>query len=77
VITIAEFNERIEKKEKLMILDDLVLDVKDYLDDHPGGRFLIEYCLGRDISKFYYGGYALDNNGKQAKRHMHSNISHL
>ena len=68
-----------EGKVSLMILDDLVLDVTRYLDDHPGGRFLIEYCIGRDISKFYYGGYALDNNdikGK-SKRHAHSNISHL
>ena len=79
-MTIDDFNSKlIEGKVSLMILDDLVLDVTRYLDDHPGGRFLIEYCIGRDISKFYYGGYALDNNdikGK-SKRHAHSNISHL
>jgi len=80
VMTVEEFNERVSmNKEKLMVLDDLVLDVKDYMDEHPGGRFLIEYLIGRDISKFYYGGYALDNNGVkgQSKRHVHSNISHL
>ena len=45
-----------------MILDDLVLDIENYMDNHPGGRFLLEHNIGRDISKFFYGGYALDGN---------------
>ena len=60
-----------------MILDELVLDVNDYMDNHPGGRFLLEHNIGRDISKFYYGGYALDNNHihRGTKAHAHSNIA--
>ena len=44
-----------------MILDDLVLDVSKYYSEHPGGKFLIEANIGRDISKFFYGGYAMEN----------------
>jgi hypothetical protein len=26
---------------------------------HPGGRFFLEKNYGRDISKFYFGGYSM------------------
>lgn len=46
---------------------------------HPGGAFLIEYTAGRDISKFFYGGYALDGNTNDPKlpnnRHAHTNVA--
>jgi cytochrome b involved in lipid metabolism len=58
----------------LVILENLVLDVGDYMDNHPGGRFLLEHTVGRDISKFFYGGYALDGNATgQALANAHSN----
>jgi len=45
-----------------MILDNLVLNVSEFLNEHPGGRFVIRKNIGRDISKFYYGGYCLEGN---------------
>lgn len=44
---------------KVLIMNELVLDVENYIPMHPGGRFVIEKNLGRDISKFYYGGYSI------------------
>ncbi len=60
-------------------MDDLVLDVKEYMENHPGGQFLISHTVGTDISKFFYGGYALDENtlGSQGKRHRHTNASQV
>jgi hypothetical protein len=29
---------------------------------HPGGAFVLNRTVGKDISKFFYGGYALDSN---------------
>lgn len=78
-ITEKQFEERILNGEKLWILDDLVLDLSRYADYHPGGKFLIERTVGRDISKFFYGSYALDGNSGNPKvdneRHAHSNIA--
>jgi len=37
-------------------LDDLVLDLSDYAMYHPGGYFLIEHMIGKDISQFFFGG---------------------
>lgn len=42
-----------------MILDNLVLDVKGYEIHHPGGRFVMQRNYGRDISKYFYGGYTM------------------
>jgi cytochrome b involved in lipid metabolism len=41
-----------------VLLDDLVLDIGKYIKSHPGGKKLLEYNVGRDVSKFFYGGYA-------------------
>ena len=40
-----------------MIFDNLVLDLNGYENIHPGGRFNLQHNIGRDISKFFYGGY--------------------
>lgn len=52
----------------------MVLDVTTFMYNHPGGKFLIERNLGRDVSKFFYGGYVLENP-KGAKPYTHSNIA--
>ena len=36
-MTITEFKNLVKKGRKLVILDDLVLDVSTYLYNHPGG----------------------------------------
>lgn len=54
-----------------------MLDVTDFMENHPGGKFLLEHNTGRDVSKFFYGGYALDGNliANGATPHVHSNIA--
>lgn len=61
----------------MVILDDLVLDVTEFMDNHPGGKFLLEHNKGRDVSKFFYGGYAMDGNlvSNGAISHTHSNVA--
>ena len=50
----------------------MVLEVSRFLDEHPGGRFSIEHNIGKDVSKFFYGGYSLENQNK-VDEHKHSN----
>jgi len=45
--------------KKLVILDNLVLDVGTFIEHHPGGKFVLERNIGRDISKFFFGGYSM------------------
>lgn len=41
LISRDDFYNRVNRGEELVILDDLVLDVKNYQDIHSGGRFVI------------------------------------
>jgi len=77
-MTLEDFNKQVTLEgKKLVILDDLILEVGDYMDNHPGGKFLIEHNIGRDISKFFYGGYGLDGNmlASGSLKNTHSNIA--
>lgn len=56
----------------MVILDDMVLDVEKFMYDHPGGTFNINNNIGRDVSKFFHGGYSLENV-KAVVHHTHSN----
>ena len=74
-ISVMEFERRVEYGELLVILDELVLDVSKFVELHPGGQFVIKHNAGRDISKFFYGGYSLEGNigaAKPAKGYVHS-----
>jgi cytochrome b involved in lipid metabolism len=58
------------------VLDDLVLNVRFFMYNHPGGKFVIEQNIGRNISKFFYGGYIMENYTGQTP-FTHSNIARL
>ena len=77
VISREEFDRRVHTGgEQLVILDDLVLDVRKFKSEHPGGQFLLDFHVGRDISKYFYGGYVLEN-GTGLKPHRHSNVARM
>jgi len=37
---------------------------------------VIDHCVGRDISKFFFGGYSLENR-RSSKGHNHSNFARM
>ena len=45
------------------------------MPNHPGGLFSLEANIGRDISKFFYGGYSMENYSKSAPLNAHSNLA--
>lgn len=49
----------------------MVLDVSKFMYLHPGGQFSLKQNIGRDVSKFFHGGYSLENI-KEVKNHLHS-----
>jgi cytochrome b involved in lipid metabolism len=59
---------------ELVVIDDLILDVSHFMMNHPGGKFLIQFNIGRDISKFFYGGYVLEATSSM-RPHTHSNVA--
>ena len=61
IFSFHEIDEKVEKGHKLVLFDNLVLDLNGYERIHPGGKFVLNRNVGRDISKFFYGGYAMVN----------------
>jgi cytochrome b involved in lipid metabolism len=56
-----------------VIVDNLVLDVAEFIPVHPGGKFVIRNLVGTDVSKFFFGGYSLEENTVgRPKGHLHS-----
>ena len=75
-MSLEEFKTRSAGGELLIILDNLVLKVDNFASSHPGGKFVIQHNAGRDISKFFFGGYSLENY-PGAKGHNHSNFARM
>jgi len=57
-----QFELAIKNNIPLLLLDNLVLNVGEFMNQHPGGRFVIRHNVGHDISKYFYGGYCLEDN---------------
>lgn len=67
-----QFNQLISQGRQLVILDELIIDIKSYIANHPGGQKVLQGNIGRDISKFFYGGYQYENLKGQKDLHTHS-----
>lgn len=77
-MTSEEFESLIQQGRNLVILNELVLDVSDWLGRHPGGLWVLKHNIGKDISKFFYGGYSQDGNRDGVPSnpgHTHSNFA--
>jgi len=63
-ITMDEFNKRITKGECLVIINNVVHDVKNFVHEHPGGRQTLLNFVGQDVTGLF--------NGTQAGTHKHT-----
>ena len=78
-MTSLDFQQALTNGRKLVILDEIVLDVSKFIDQHPGGRFVLSHNIGRDISKFFHGGYSLEDNmgASPASGYAHSTFARM
>ena len=49
-----EFKRRSGDMHHLTCINDVVYDVADFMDTHPGGRDLIEQSIGKDATELYH-----------------------
>lgn len=73
-MTREQFEKSIVEGVPLVLLDNLVLNVGQFINQHPGGRFVIRHNIGHDIGKYFYGGYSLEDNLTRLspQGHVHS-----
>jgi len=65
-LTWDDVKQRVSKGEKLIVIENLVLDVKDFVDQHPGGRQTLLNILGRDVTSLFKGVEAEHQHTKEA-----------
>ena len=59
VYTIEQIEKGVADGIPLLIFDNVVLNLNGYEKMHPGGKFVLKQNFGRDVSKFFNGGYSL------------------
>ncbi|KAI9193252.1 uncharacterized protein BJ171DRAFT_587932 [Polychytrium aggregatum] len=67
--TPQQFNDMVQlKKAEWIIIDDIILDVRDFKERHPGGAKLIDAQIGKDATKAFYG--ILNNHTLSARTYL-------
>ena len=67
--TASEIDTLVKEGKKLVVFDNLVLNLNGFENFHPGGKFNLVHNYGRDVSKFFFGGYNLVNSPKKQPHH--------
>lgn len=71
-ITVDEFKIMVTGgKQNIVLIENNVIDLKEWEQYHPGGKFVLQKNLGRDITKYWYGGYQMVEHWRN-KKHKHS-----
>jgi stearoyl-CoA desaturase (delta-9 desaturase) len=56
VLSFEEYTEHVRIGRCLLVIDEVVHDVEDFVSRHPGGKkYLLEH-VGKDASKLFFGG---------------------
>ena len=58
-LSLKEFNLKLKQSHRLVVLDNFVFNLENYVSNHPGGERLLTSNIGRDVSKYFYGGYSM------------------
>ncbi|KAG0343866.1 hypothetical protein BG004_004924 [Podila humilis] len=54
-ITWDTINNRVNSGAKLVVVDDYVFDIREWIPSHPGGQKVLERVIGTDITEDFYG----------------------
>jgi len=63
LVTKPIFDEIMREGYKLIVINDIVHDVTDFVDEHPGGKAIIESAVGKDGTRQFTGGVYAHSNG--------------
>jgi len=69
-MTWEDIKLRTEKGEKIIVIENMVLDVKNFVDQHPGGRQTLLNIVGRDVTSLFKGVDAEHQHTKDAYKFL-------
>jgi stearoyl-CoA desaturase (delta-9 desaturase) len=70
-MTWEEFQSQVSKGQQLVVIDNIVHDVSEFVHDHPGGRQTLLNYVGTDATNFFEGqeGYQKHAHSKEARKY--------
>ena len=71
-ISQLQYNNMIRSGRKLVLFNNFIVDVESFMDEHPGTRFVISQNIGREIGKYFYGAYSMEED---VSPHIHSSYA--
>ncbi len=66
----SDFEKRITFGQQILIIENWVVNIQDYISDHPGGSEMLLAYVGKDATRAFSGGI---NTHSQAARVVMSN----
>jgi len=71
-MTWDEFESQVANGKQLVVIDNIVHDVNEFVHDHPGGRQTLLNHVGTDATLFFEGkdGYQAHLHSKEARKYL-------
>jgi stearoyl-CoA desaturase (delta-9 desaturase) len=66
----TQFQERVQQGEQLVVLENVVMDIKNFVHDHPGGRRTLLNWVGHDITALYNGNGSGHVHSGASRKHL-------
>jgi stearoyl-CoA desaturase (delta-9 desaturase) len=63
IVSKEVFDEVLNEGFKLVVIDDIVHDVTDFIEEHPGGRAILATYVGKDATRQFNGEVYDHSNG--------------
>lgn len=60
---------------KWVMVNNEIYDLTNF--QHPGGNFIIEQCVGREVGRFFFGAYGLESTKLTPYAHSQSALDIL
>uniref|UniRef100_A0A7S3KIP2 Cytochrome b5 heme-binding domain-containing protein n=1 Tax=Euplotes crassus TaxID=5936 RepID=A0A7S3KIP2_EUPCR len=57
-----EYRKMLSSGRKLALFNDYILDISSFINEHPGGAFVMRATVGSNMGKYFYGGSSMETD---------------
>jgi len=76
-LTWGDIEKRVRKGEKIVVIENAVFDIKNFVDQHPGGRQTLLHLIGLDATSLFESVGAEHQHTKVNHRLLCRTFSHI
>jgi cytochrome b involved in lipid metabolism len=76
-MTMEEFEAECKKGRKLTIINNSVVDCEKWINDHPGGKMVIEALISKDSTDSFTKIHGPSSHNKEGNNHANEMVKTL